>query len=102
MNINTVDWLVQEIHDLLDVSSVGLYEFMWTLNTPDQTLSIDERKALARRALEKLLQGPGIELTWMRWPEWTSLGTVTLDQLPPDPWDDPDDNGMYIALNRID
>jgi hypothetical protein len=102
MNTDTVNWLVQEIHDLLDVSSVGLYEFMWMLNTPDQTLSIDERKTLARQALERLISEPGVELTWMRWPEWGSLGKVTLDELPPDPWKDPDDNGMYLALNRAE
>jgi hypothetical protein len=102
MNTDTVNWLVQEVHDLLDVSSVGLYEFMWMLNTPDQSLSIDERKALARQALKRLLAEPGMELTWLRWPEWTSLGKVTFDELPEDPWGDPDENGMYLALNRAE
>jgi hypothetical protein len=102
MNTDTVNWLVQEIHDLLDVSSVGLYEFMWMLNTPNQKLSIEERKALAKQALERLMSEPGVELNWMRWPEWASLGKVTLDELPPDPWNDPDDNGMYLALNRAE
>jgi hypothetical protein len=102
MNTETVNWLVQEVTDLLDVSSVGLYEFMWMLNTPDQQLSIDERKYLARQALERLLAEPGIELNRMRWPDWKSLGKVTLDELPADPWGDPDENGMYLALNRVE
>jgi hypothetical protein len=72
VNSDTVDWLVQEIRDLLDVSSVGLHEFMWMLNAPDQQLSMGERKAHARQALERLMAEPGVELTWMRWPEWTS------------------------------
>jgi hypothetical protein len=100
MNSETVDWLVQEVQDLLDVSSVGLYEFMWMLNTPDQQLTIDERKAMARRALERLLSEPGVELTWMRWPEWEKRGEVTLDALPPDAWNDPGENGMYLAVDR--
>ncbi len=100
MNADTVDWLVREVHDLLDVSSVGLYEFMWMLNTPDQELSSEERKALARRALERLLAEPGVELTRMRWPEWEAQGNLRLDELPDDPWQDPDEDGQYIALNR--
>ena len=43
---------------------------------------------------------PGVELTWMRWPDWDSLGRVELDKLPTDPWGDPDEDGMYLALNR--
>jgi len=100
MNTDTVSWLVQEVHDLLDVSTVGLYELMWMLNTPGQQLSIDERRAVARRAVEQLLAEPGIELTWLRWPDWTSLGKVSLEALPQDAWDDPNENGVYVALDK--
>jgi hypothetical protein len=100
MNNDMVDWLAQEVRDLLDVSSVGLYELIWMLNTPDQKLSEDERKAVARGALERLLSEPGVRLTRMRWPGWEELGALTLGELPADPWTEPDENGSYVALNR--
>ena len=102
MTTDTVSWLTQEVHDLLDAGSVGLYEFMWTLNTPDQPLSVDERRSVARQALQHLLDEPGVELAWLRWPDWTELRKITIDELPDDPWHDPDENGMYVALVRTD
>jgi len=100
MTSDTVTRLVQEVQDLLDVSSVGLYEFLWILNTPDQQLSLDERKAVAWRALQRLMSEPGVALARMRWPQWENLGEVSLDGLPADPWNEPDENGIYLALNR--
>jgi hypothetical protein len=101
MMTESVEHLVQEVHDLLDVSSVGLYEFLEILNTPDQPLTIDERKSVARQALLRLLDEPGMELVWLRWPEFGPVARVTLDQLPDDPWAEPDAEGLYVAVDRI-
>jgi hypothetical protein len=50
-----VSWLKGEVRDLLDVSNVGLYEFMWTLRSRDRGPSADEMRSIAERALEELL-----------------------------------------------
>ena len=97
----TVDWLVQEVNDLLDVSSVGLYEFLELLNDPDQELSVGERREVARRALERILSGGSVELHWMRWPDSDNLGVVLPAELPADPWRGPDEDGRYLALDRV-
>jgi hypothetical protein len=102
MSEETVNWLVQEIQDLLDVSSVGLYEFMCMLNTPDQRLSDAERKSQAEKALRRLLAEPGVELVQLRWPDWTRTSKLTFDELPADPWREPDDDGLYVALDRVE
>jgi hypothetical protein len=95
-----VTGLVQEIHDLLDVSSVGLYEFLWQLNTPEQTLSLDERKHVARQALEILLQDPAVKIVRLRWPEGTPIEELSLDLLPMTAWNDPDEEGVYVGIDR--
>lgn len=97
----TVDWLVQEVNDLLDASSVGLYEFMELLNDPDQQLSTGEREEVARRALERVLSDGGVELHWMRWPDSDNLGVISPADLPADPWRGPDEDGRYLALDRV-
>jgi hypothetical protein len=101
-NDETVTWLVQEIHDLLDVSSVGLYEFLWQLNTPDQTLSLDQRRQVARQALEILLAAGDVTIVRLRWPEAKPLSELSMSELPESAWNDPDDDGYYIGLDRTD
>jgi hypothetical protein len=97
----TVEWLVQEVRDLLDASSVGLYEFMELLDDPDRPLSASARQDIARRALERILADDDVELRWMRWPDSENRGTVPSADLPPDPWLGPGDDGRYLALARV-
>jgi hypothetical protein len=96
----TVDWLVQEISDLLDVSRVGLYEFMEFLNDPDRSMPVDEKRSVARRALERLLQDKGVDLHRLQWPH-SDNGVISLNDLPADPWSPPDENGDYIGIDRV-
>jgi hypothetical protein len=98
----TVDWLVQEIRDLLDVSNVGLYEFMEFLNDPDSPLSADEKESIATRALGRILEQDSVEMHRTRWASSENLGAVSAAELPSDPWRRPDENGDYIALDRTD
>ncbi|HEV7965382.1 MAG TPA: hypothetical protein VGP57_22745 [Actinoplanes sp.] len=97
----TDQWLVQEVNDLLDASSVGLYELMELLDDPDQQLSAGERREIARRALERILSGGGVALYRKRWPDSDNLGVVSLAELPADPWRGPDQDGQYLALDRF-
>jgi hypothetical protein len=41
MTEETVTWLVGEVRDLLDVSGVGLYEFIWLLRGRQPDLVLD-------------------------------------------------------------
>ncbi|WP_157546382.1 hypothetical protein [Hamadaea tsunoensis] len=100
---DTVTWLVQEITDLLDVSPVGLYEFLDQLNAPDQTLSIDERRQVVRQALDRILaDDPQAALVELKWPDSAPLRHVDAAELPADAWNPPGDSGTFIAVDRID
>ena len=98
----TVDWLVQEMSDYLDAGSVGLYEFVNELNDPKDPMPIDERKAIARAALDRLLRRGDIEIQWRQWGSFQNLGTVLPVDLPIDPWQPPadDNDGMFLAITR--
>lgn len=99
-NDETVHHLVQEIRDLLDVSTVGLYEFLWQLNAPGQTLSLEQRRQVARQALEILLAEGDLNLVELRWPEAKPLRKLSLNQLSESAWNDPDSDGYYVGLDR--
>lgn len=94
-----VDGLIQEILNLLDISSVGLYEFMWILHEHSD-LTPDNKRAHAHTALDQLLTQPDIELVKLRWPHSTVLTVLTTDDLPVERWTDPGDDGLYIAIDR--
>jgi hypothetical protein len=103
MSEQTVDWLVQEMSDYLDAGSVGLYEFVNELNDSDRPMPLDQRKALAREALGRLLRRGDIEIQWRQWGRFDNLGTVLPADLPADPWQPPadDNDGMFLAIKRI-
>ncbi|WP_162907969.1 hypothetical protein [Allorhizocola rhizosphaerae] len=86
--------------DLLDVSAVGLYEFMWLLNKPELQLGAEERESCARMALERLLADPRVRLVKLRWPQPDILEELTLNELPEPRWAEPAEDGTYFALHR--
>ena len=96
---DTVDALVQEMSDLLDVGPVGLYEFRWDLNGLQPALTESKKLAVARRALDRMLTEPGTVLIWCRWPD-TTLGPADRGDLGPDAFADIPPDGRYIALDR--
>ena len=100
MNQEPADWLYQEVHDLLDVSSVGLYEFLDLLRTPGHDVPPERRRDVATAVLKRLLAEPGTELRRLRWPDFDSLGSVDVIELDADSWNAPDDDGMYVAIDR--
>jgi hypothetical protein len=90
----TVDWLVQEVNDLLDVSSVGLYEFLELL--ADSSLPEGERRRVAQRALDRLVSAGGVGLYEMRWPQPGHLRpTDAAVWRRPGPGD-----ATYVAIDR--
>src|SRR3569623_1692852 len=96
----TVDRLVQEICDLLDAGSVGLYEFTDELNDPKTPLPVDQRQAIARAALDRLLERGDLEIQRREWGRFDNLETLLPDDLPSDPWSPPGDDGMYLVITR--
>ncbi|HEX8344032.1 MAG TPA: hypothetical protein VF657_04705 [Actinoplanes sp.] len=100
MSNHTVDWLVQEVRDLLDVSSTGLYEFLELLDVRDEDLSVPERMDIAASALQRLLREDGVRLYRLTWSDQAVRTELALDSLPADPWLPPDEDGRYIAVDR--
>jgi hypothetical protein len=49
-------WLVQEVSDLLETSSVGLYEFIWILRGKYPDVGEEELRSWAANALRQLLE----------------------------------------------
>ena len=99
MNNDPVDALVQDVHDLLDTSSVGLYEFLWILRGMDIESTDDTLSDLAVKALRRLLVDSQHRLVQLKWPSEDLVGTVAPDyEVRPTDWDDPRDQEPYIAI----
>jgi hypothetical protein len=62
-----VEWLVREVKDLLDVSTVGLYEFIWLLRSKQPEITLDEGRTIAELALRQLLSSRMGKLTLLTW-----------------------------------
>jgi len=54
MTEDSVEWLVREVRDILDMSSVGLYEFLWLLRSKHPSIPADEIQITAEQALRQL------------------------------------------------
>jgi hypothetical protein len=100
MTEDIVGWLVSEINDLLDVSSVGLYEFIWLLRSGQPGIDDDERQVIASRALRQLFSSEPVKLILLTWPNADSEGEVSLKAVSSSDWDDPPENRPYVALIR--
>ena len=66
--ITAEEWLAQDVDDLLDQGSVGLYEFVWGLNGSSYTLSPHETLDLSRRVARRLLDAGRAEIFAVTWP----------------------------------
>jgi hypothetical protein len=96
MNPDPVDWLVQEVEDLLGVGNVGLYEFLWLLRPKYPNLNDRELRSYAAQALDRLLQEERGSLVWLIWPhDEVEQGPIEEDS--EQIWSDPGD-GPYRAL----
>ena len=100
MSQDAVSELAQEMRDLLDVGRVGLYEFMWELNSTQKALSLDDRRTVARRALDELLAEPDVDLVLMKWPDWGVIRRVSVEEIDTDAWNDIGEDGLYLAIDR--
>jgi hypothetical protein len=100
MTEDSVGWLVREVRDLLDASSVGLYEFIWLLRSEQPSLAVDERQKIAGEALRRLLSDGAGRLVLLTWPSHDSEGDADPSTFDVVNWDDPSQGEPYVALAR--
>lgn len=93
-------WLVQEVSDLLDASSVGLYEFIWLLRGTYPGASPDELRAWAAEALRRLLAEDQGQLVLQEWPSDSVLPGAPAYSNSAADWADPAADRPYLALSR--
>lgn len=98
---DVVEWLVREVSDLLDVSSVGLYEFIWLLRSRQPGMTDDERRVIADLALRQLFSSEPVRLILLTWPNHDPEGEVGLEAVRASDWNDPPEGGPYMAVKRV-
>jgi hypothetical protein len=98
MTEETVTWLVGEVRDLLDVSGVGLYEFIWLLRGRQPDLATTDGRTIAEEALRQLLSNGAGKLVLLVWPSQDVHGDADTETLAPSDWDDPRQGEPYVAI----
>lgn len=90
--------LVQEVHDLLEVGNVGLYEFIWSLHSEQPGASLDALRSQAETALREVMTSSNVQPILLIWPNFDPVGAFDPNHLPVDAWDDPEQGKPYPAL----
>jgi len=93
-------WLVQEVSDLLETSSVGLYEFIWILRGKYPDVSEQELRSWAANALWRLLEDHRGRLVQLQWPSEDVVGPGSAEELSNVAWNDPLKGKSYVAITR--
>lgn len=97
-------WLTQEISDLLEVGSVGLYELTWLLNGSEFNLNEVDTAAVAREVASHLMNAGHAKLFELKWPDNTVIrGPLDISEVtsPHSSWpSDPAEE--YLALTASD
>jgi hypothetical protein len=94
------NWLVQEVSDLLETSSVGLYEFVWILRGKYPDVVEDELRSWAANALRRLLEEQQGRLVLLQWPSEDLVGPASAQGLSDSDWNDPAKGNTYVAITR--
>jgi hypothetical protein len=100
VNEDVPGWLVQEVSDLLDSSSVGLYEFIWLLRGAYPEVPDAQLRSWAEQALGRLLDEGGGHLVLQKWPSEEAIGAAPPHPGTPGDWSDPAQDRPYVALTR--
>jgi hypothetical protein len=100
MSADPAMWLVQEVMDLLDAASVGLYEFIWLLRGAYPDMSDAELRVHAGEALERLQKEGAGRLVWLTWPSEDVVARSAAVGPEPRDWRDPSDGEPYLAFAR--
>lgn len=94
------EWLTEEVHDLLTVSPVGLYEFIWLLRGKYPDLTMERYQEIAEASLRRILQDDGGTLVYLLWPDQEAAGYADARVIPSEYWNDPEAGVPYVALTR--
>ncbi len=100
MNEDVPGWLVQEVSDLLDASSVGLYEFIWLLRGAYPDVPEAQLRSWAEEALRRLLDDSQGQLVLQKWPSEDAIGAAPPRQDAPNDWSEPAADRPYVAITR--
>ncbi len=100
MTDERVTGLLAEVRDLLDASSVGLYEFIWLLRCQQPELTVEDGRRIAELAVQQLLAEGAGRLILLTWPSQDANGDADPEALHESDWDDPRANEPYVALAR--
>ncbi len=102
MTASAPNQLVEEVRDLLETSSVGLYEFIWILRGLYPEAKDEELRSWATDALAQLMASHAGHLVRLDWPSEDVIGVGPGTPPAPgsDEWDDPQEGQSYIAITR--
>jgi hypothetical protein len=100
MMMDASSWLVREVSDLLETSSVGLYEFIWILRGKYPDVSEEELRSWAADALRGLLAEHRGRLVLLQWPSEDVVGSGSAQGLSNADWNDPVKGKPYVAITR--
>ncbi len=100
MKEDAPSWLVQEVSDLLDVSSVGLYEFIWLLRGAHPDVPDAQLRSWAQEALRRLLDDGSGRLVLQKWPSEEAIAAASAHRNTADDWSDPTEDRPYVAITR--
>lgn len=93
------EWLTEEVHELLAVSPVGLYEFIWLLRGKYPDLPREHYQKMAGDALRRIIPDEGA-LVYLRWPDQEAAGHADSRVISAEYWDDPEAGVPYVAVTR--
>ena len=99
MTDDPVRLLVQEVDDYLEVSAVGLYEFIWILRGNKVEGSFDQLVHYAEQALRVLLENEQNRLVQLAWPDQEPIAELQRESQPHD-FDEPTEDAPYVAMAR--
>lgn len=92
-------WLIGEVRDLLDVSSVGLYELPQILEGSPVPLDRAARIAVAKEAVEALISDGGATLVCLNWPSDRPIRRgLDLRDFGSEVWQLQEGNSHHVAL----
>lgn len=94
--IGGADWLVREVSDLLESSTVGLYEFVGIVRGAFPDMSDDEARRWSADAVKQLLEQGRGRLVLLRWPSDDIVGTIA--RFDESAWEEPTATQPYAAI----
>lgn len=97
-----VNKIVQEASNLITVGGFGLHEFMWMLNGEYPDMPMSDKRATARAALRRLMDGGVVEIVLFEWPPRKTVGRLAVSDIEDSHFLDPEESLPYAALIPVE